>query len=110
MAKKGVGLREIASYIHLARRSGALAVGYRAVKKGLGRGTCRLVLLAEDAGESLTRLETGRIPIVTISDKAELGNLLGRNEVAILGINDPHLAAAIAKRSGPSEAADTRPV
>ncbi|MBN2169998.1 MAG: 50S ribosomal protein L7ae [Candidatus Krumholzibacteriota bacterium] len=87
-------------WLHLARRSGSLAVGHRAVREALKRGRCHLVVRASDAGESLRRLETGRVPVLVLGDRALLGGWLGRGEVAILGLTDHNLAAGALARIG----------
>ncbi len=98
MTEPGSILAVVLPYLHLARRSRSLAVGHVAVKQGLQKGRCKLILRAMDAGGSLKRLETGRVPVLELSDKRELGGVLERSEVSILGITDPHLAAGILKR------------
>ena len=82
----------------MARRSGAIRIGYRAVKRALSEGSCRMVLIASDAGDSLRRMETGSLLPLVVGARASLGELLGRNEVAIIGICDAHLVAGIVKR------------
>ena len=82
-------------YLHLARRGGSLALGHKAVKQSMSRGQCRLVLMARDAGASLRRLETGKIPVLELADRATLGAWVGRSELAILGFTNPDLAAGI---------------
>ncbi len=91
-------LEAVLPYLHQARRSGALLVGYQAVRRSLRRGDCSLVLLAKDAGDSLRRLDTGGVPMIPLADRAGLGAWLGRREVAILGLGDPHLAAGLRAR------------
>ncbi len=98
MTEPGPTLAAVLAYLHLARRSRSLAVGHVAVKQGLKQGRCKLILMATDAGGSLKRLDTGRVPVLELSDKREIGGWLERSEVSIMGITDPHLAAGILKR------------
>jgi ribosomal protein L7Ae-like RNA K-turn-binding protein len=91
-------LSVVLPYLHQARRSGSIAVGHQAVRRDLQRGRCKLILLATDAGGALKRMETGKVPVLTIGDKQSLGDWLDRREVSILGISDPHLAAGIMRR------------
>ena len=98
MTGPGPALSAVLPYLHLARRSRSLAVGHDAVKHALAKGRCKLILMATDAGGSMRRLETGRVPLLELCDKQELGGWLDRGEVSILGITDPHLAAGILKR------------
>jgi ribosomal protein L7Ae-like RNA K-turn-binding protein len=98
------GGEAIARLVGLARRGRAVAVGREACKRAARRGELYALLLAEDAGRSAardcgataaTRLLQGRL------DKRELGALVGRSEVAALGITDPHLADGLARHAMP---------
>lgn len=85
----------ILPYLHLARRGANLVLGYRAVKQGLGAGRISLLIMAQDAGASLRRLETGKTPLLELADRQTLGEWLGRQELAILGVTDSQLAAGM---------------
>jgi ribosomal protein L7Ae-like RNA K-turn-binding protein len=99
-------LEALAPYLHQARRAGALAIGYRAVKQSLSAGRCALLLLATDAGASLRRLPAGATPLLELGDRHTLGAWAGRGELAILGVTDRALAAGMLARAalqqGPS--------
>ena len=99
-------LESLLPYLHLARRAGSVALGYRAVKQCLAQGRCVLILRARDAGESLRRLAVGQTPLVELADREALGAWIGRRELAILGITDPGLAAGMLARLGEGGAAD----
>ena len=87
-------------YLNLARRKRALVLGQEAVKRALKRGKCRLLILAEDAGASLQRLDTGTVPVAVLGDRRRLGDWLDREELAILALTDPDLARGILMRLG----------
>jgi ribosomal protein L7Ae-like RNA K-turn-binding protein len=99
MAEAAGLLGALAPYLHQARRAGALAIGYRAVKQSLSAGRCALVLLAADAGASLRRLPVGGTPLLELGDRYTLGAWAGRSELAILGVTDRGLAAGILARA-----------
>ncbi len=83
-------------YLHLARRSGSLALGHRAVKQSLSKGRCALVILAGDAGASLRRLEMGKTPLLELAaDRRTLGAWIGREELSILGVTSFELASGM---------------
>jgi len=92
-------LGALAPYLHQARRAGALALGYRAVKQALAAGRCALLLLARDAGDSLRRLPRGATPLIELADRHALGAWAGRSELSILGVTDPDLAAGLLARA-----------
>ena len=91
------------SFLNLARKAGRLAIGHHAVRQALGRGRCHLLIFASDAGASLQRLDRGDLPVLRPADKTTLGEWLGRSEVAILGLTDPHMAGALLEKSAASQ-------
>ncbi len=94
-------------YLNLARRGGMLEIGFRATRRSLHRGRCMLLLLATDAGDSLMKMEFGEVPMLRVTDRITLGGWLGRKEISILGITDPHLAETLLKKV---EGSDPGPV
>lgn len=105
MATDAALLGALAPYLHQARRAGALALGYRAVKQALAAGRCALLLLARDAGDSLRRLPRGATPLIELADRHALGAWAGRSELSIVGVTDPGLAAGILARAAAQRAA-----
>ncbi len=85
----------------LAQRAGRLAVGFSAVERLVQRGERPLVILAVDVGSG----QMGRIErwtpvnglIRTGLKVDELGALLGRDKVAVLGVTDPGFVGGIGK-------------
>lgn len=92
-AKRVLGL------LSAARRSRKAAAGTTAVKAAIDRGEVRLVLVATDARAAANtpwieeRVRTGTA--LPFSTKAELGSLLGSEEVGVVAILDDGLARAI---------------
>jgi hypothetical protein len=98
----------------LALRARALAIGREACKRAARRGELHALVLADDAGRSAAR-DCGAVPATVLLrsglDKRALGALVGRGDVAALGITDPHLAAGM-RRQAPAwepERSETRP-
>ena len=87
----------------LARKGGNAAVGRDPVRDAVRRGEASLLVIASDAGDSVTsevsRLgESSRIPIITVGTRETMGRALGRAEVSVTAITDAGLAeAAMAK-------------
>ena len=82
----------------LARRARKLAVGATEVEQQLKKQRVKLLIFAEDVSANsrrkLLELVPG-CPVVTYSTVAELGALLGREKVAVLGLLEPHFAKGI---------------
>lgn len=83
-----------------ARRAGRAAVGTDAVREALAQGRLHLLLVAADAAnrrdELVASAEAGGVPWVVHGDRCRLGGLLGRAEVAVLGVDEPVLARLLA--------------
>jgi len=94
-------------YLNLAKKGGSIEIGFRAVRRSLHRKSCKLLILATDAGESLLKMDLGRLPILRPADRRTLGAWLGRKEISILGITDPHLAETLRKKA---EGSDPGPI
>lgn len=85
----------------LAQRAGRLAVGFSAVERLVQRGERPLLVLAVDVGPG----QLGRIErwtpvnglVRTGLGVEELGALLGRDKVAVLGVTDPGFVKGIGK-------------
>jgi hypothetical protein len=91
----GGGLRGL---LGLALRGRAVAIGREACKRAARRGELHALVMADDAGRSAAR-DCGAVPATVLLqsglDKRALGALVGRGDVAALGITDPHLAAGM---------------
>jgi len=83
--------------IGLGYRGRRIVVGVEAVRQELRRGTCRCVVLAEDASpravEKVVRLATAmQVPIVPGPGAAAIGARLGKPPVMAVGVRDRELA------------------
>lgn len=91
--------RRLLGLLSAARRARKAATGTTGVKQAIDRGEVRLVLVATDARaaanapwiEEKIRLGTA----LPFSTKAELGSLLGTEEVGVVAVLDDGLARAI---------------
>lgn len=86
----------------MARRSGRLSIGREAVRDAVRQGRAHAVLLSLDSGEAIRREMIGLtrkrgIPLLQAGDRATVGSAVGRRTVAVLSIDDPGFAHAIAE-------------
>ncbi len=85
-----------------AKRGGHLAIGAEAVKESLQAGRACALWVAQDAGRRefyLSRASELGVAFVHADDRANLGRRLGREEVAVVAIEDQGLADEIARVS-----------
>lgn len=86
----------------LALRAGKLAVGATAVKQMVARSQRPVLLvLASDAGEGLKmrflRLEPVAVVVEDVVDRAGLAAALGRNDLAVVAVDDTGFVKGIRK-------------
>ncbi|UCE01649.1 MAG: hypothetical protein JSW67_10220 [Candidatus Latescibacterota bacterium] len=90
--------RRFEALIGLALRTRSAALGRHACRRAAERRTLHALVVARDAGASAVR-DGGvpeDVPQVRVDlDKRQLGMLVGRTELALLGITEPHLAAGL---------------
>jgi ribosomal protein L7Ae-like RNA K-turn-binding protein len=83
----------------LAQRAGKLAVGATAVEGLIRRGRRPVVIIATDAGSALHRrlanLGSERCVLVRAATRQELGQALGRAQVATVAVADKDFARGI---------------
>ena len=93
--------RRIAGYLGLAQRAGKIAAGDSAAKTALIKGKACLLVLAEDAADSvkddLTALAGEEVPLLLWPDKADLGLVVGKSRRGALALTDEGFARAILK-------------
>lgn len=86
------------SLLVMAAKAGMLAAGYSAVRDALEKNAVEMIVFAEDLSEG-TREKIGplneRIARATLLSKEELGALLGREAVGVLGIKGKGFAGAL---------------
>jgi ribosomal protein L7Ae-like RNA K-turn-binding protein len=94
---------KIKSLIAMAAKAGKLAAGYSAVLDALEKGRVEMLLYARDISEGTK--EKIAIPVaaslrtVTLFTRDELGMLMGRELVGVVGIEDKGFADAVWKES-----------
>ena len=93
---------KIKTLLNLAQRPRKLAIGSSAVEANLKKKNVSLLLLSEDAGANLERKLQNQIntlelkcPIIPFLTKAELGEMLNRPDVAVVGVLDKDFANGI---------------
>jgi ribosomal protein L7Ae-like RNA K-turn-binding protein len=108
---------KIQGLLGLARKAGSVLIGSRETRDGLRRRTVRLVLVASDGSpRDRQRLERvareSRTPLVVVGTREELGQGVGRGPIAVVGLTNANLAAAVRARldspAAAPEAARTR--
>lgn len=90
----------IYSLIGLCRKSGQLSVGQAAVENAIKKGRAELVVIASDAALNTRQRfqnfsERFDIPVVVTGNKQTLGSALGREECAVIAVEDEGFAQAI---------------
>lgn len=83
-----------------AQRARKLLVGMNAAESAIRSGRARVVIIASDTSRNteskIRELASMRhIPVFRCGTKDELGQLLGRKEVGIIGIADKNFANSI---------------
>lgn len=105
--------KKIARLLGLARRAGKVSFGRAAVKGSLEEGRVSLLLLARDAfaqdlaALTATALASG-VPSLAILTKGELGDAVGRRELTMVAVKDPHFAQGILRYAAWIPAEDAR--
>lgn len=90
-------VQRITSLIVVSSRRRAIAIGTEAVSAALARKRVPAVIVAGDAGEAARALAEapgrGGPRVLRYADKAALGALFNRGEVALVALLDPSVAA-----------------
>jgi len=93
--------QKLIALLGLARRAGALAVGFSAVAQQVRRGERPLVIVAVDAGPGQRSRIARWTPVRGLLDDVvtagDLARALGREKLSVVGISDPGFAAGILK-------------
>lgn len=95
---------KITSLLLMSGKAGKLVSGYSAVNDGLEKGRVVLVLYAGDISdgtrEKIMLAYAGRpLRQITILSKDEMGRIVGRELVGVMGIEDKGLADAVWRES-----------
>jgi ribosomal protein L7Ae-like RNA K-turn-binding protein len=86
----------------LARRAGKLILGADGVETAIRQGKIRAVVVAEDASNATASTvkdlaQKHSVPFLVVYSKDQLGELMGRRELAVMGITDRSFADGITK-------------
>ena len=97
-----MNINKVKFLLRMAQKGRMLIIGKTAVSILIKRKRASLVLLAIDSSEKLKHeieVECRRlsVPIYIFSDKSELGELCGRETVAVVAVSDKNLANGIKK-------------
>jgi len=90
----------IKSLLAMSAKAGKLAAGYSAVQDALEKGRVQLLLYAKDISEGTKEkvmIPAASLPEVTLFSRDELGRLLNREFIGVIGIEDKGFADAIRK-------------
>ena len=95
---KNDSLHKISRLLQLAQRANKLAIGAFAVESIAKQGKAHMFVFAGDASpksvDNIRRLAPN-CPHISIASKSELGALLGRGDVALIGVQDENFAEGI---------------
>ena len=90
--------KKVITLLGFANKAGKLAIGRSAVQATNFKNKLYAVLVATDASEKIEAIvEEVEKETFRCCSKDELGQILGRNEVAIIGILDQGFAKSIRK-------------
>ena len=92
----------ILGMIGLAVRAKKTSAGVFLTGKALDEGTCELVIMSEDIGQSNKRKIENKcnewdVPFMYYADKQTLSHAAGKKDMPVIGILDRGFAEAIAK-------------
>lgn len=84
-------------FLGLIKKSGKIAEGYNKCEELIKKNRICLILFSRDASENtkekfLNYCSKKGIPSIEDYSKEELGYILGKNEIKVLGITDPNLS------------------
>ncbi|HHW21900.1 MAG TPA: 50S ribosomal protein L7ae [Clostridiaceae bacterium] len=91
---------KIYSFIGLARKAGAVAMGEGLAEQAVKRGKAYLVLIADDAASNTakkirTAVYGRNVPLVGFGKKEQLGQILGKTFVSVIAVTDRSFAERI---------------
>ena len=94
-------VNKLLNLLGLARRSGRLAVGFRAVETMVRRGERPLVIVAKDIGAAqksrVLRWQPVAGFVTDVLMGEEMAQRLGRDKLVVVGVSDSGFIAGIAK-------------
>ena len=95
-------MNKIFGMLGMATKAGKLLSGEFSVEKAIKQRKVKLVIVAGDASDNKKKLFLDKckyynVKILIYSDKKSLGNAIGKNSRASIGINDENFAISIEK-------------
>lgn len=90
-------MEKVVGLLHLCNKAGQLVLGRAAVGQLSDKGELALVLVTQDAGKDLRRKLSGIDTMTLDWTSGNLGEVFGRNRLAVLGIKDRGMAAEISR-------------
>lgn len=95
-------VRRLSDYLGMARRSGALVVGFEKCRSALKSGTAALLIAARDGaadGRAKLRALAPDGPEMAVLDAAEIGAAVGRDAAVHGVVTDARMAAVILREA-----------
>ena len=100
--------RRAESFLVVARRASAIALGSDAVREALREGKVRALIVAADASGRREELEEAAARLgercVVLGTKASLGQLFGRDEIGVAAVLDAGIASALTRAAERAQA------
>jgi len=84
-------------WLSLARKAGAIQMGFEQVEETLQKGKAFLLLIASDAGSDADKISrfTQEVPTLPIPDRIRAGQAVGRAQAVYLAVTNPDFAEKI---------------
>ena len=97
-------MKKALQLLSLAQRAGKVASGEFKTEESVKSGQATLVVIAGDASDNTKKKFTNmcefyEVPIITMSDKEELGHYIGKEFRACLAVTDEGLSKKIISES-----------
>jgi len=89
-------MNKIDNMIGFAVKSNNIAIGYKLTKKGIQNKKITLTIVAEDLSKTIKEkldkvLSNENIYYIQYKNKQYLGNIVGKNEVGVIGLKDKNM-------------------
>lgn len=84
-------------FLGLVKKAGKIYEGYNKCEEGILRNNLSLVIISNDCSQNtkdkfIRYSEKYNVPLLEVMSKEELGSILGRAEINILGISDDKMS------------------
>lgn len=100
-----INLEKIKRLLGLAMRSRNLVAGEYISLDNIKRSKAKLVIISEDISENtkkriINKCNYRKIPFVSLFDRNELGNILGKEMAVVVAVTDKNFAEGIINELG----------